>query len=139
MSKHTPFTALEHTFGVAPQEHYEIVTPPKQEVVAQQDADKRELQISKTEDYVETELINTVDQLNTAIDKVSELGELSEHPGAYRVLGELASTKVSALKELRELRKRDSKAIHVNATTNNTQVNATGFNLNDVLKALKNT
>ena len=126
----TQFTNLESTFGVVTQEKYEIL--PQKDI----EVELRNKQIIKTESYVEDELTNTVVQLNDAIDKVNELGTLSEHPGAYRVLGELASTKISALKELKELRKRE-KAIQVNATTNNTQVNATGFNLNDILKALK--
>jgi hypothetical protein len=129
MTNINPFGTLEKALSLEPQQHYEVVpsTPKTAE----------EERFASTADYIESRIKDTVDSLDDAIQKVNAIGELSEAPGAYRVIGELANAKISALKELRELRKVDKKSIQV-GTVNNTQVNApaAGMNLNDILKAL---
>jgi predicted transcriptional regulator len=128
----TPFKGLESALGVDPQPHYNVIPSNSQELSAE------EQQYAKTADWIEDKIKDTIEQLDDAIDKVAVIGELSENQGAYRVLGELANSKIGALKELRELRKVAQKQVNV-GTVNNTQVNAgvTGLSLNDVLKAMR--
>jgi hypothetical protein len=127
------FTQLEQTLGIKPQESYEIV-----QSIPNQPTTIEDTRVEENIDYVESELKDTIKQLDDSIEKVQAIGELSEAPGAYRVIGELASTKIAALKELRELRKKQQTTVNV-GTVNNTQVNATGaFNINDILKELRN-
>jgi hypothetical protein len=125
------FTQLENTLGIKPQENYEIIKS-----VPQQPTTIEDTRVEENIDYVESELKDTIKQLDDSIEKVQAIGELSEAPGAYRVIGELASTKIAALKELRELRKKQQTTLNV-GTVNNTQVNG-AFNINDILKELRN-
>jgi hypothetical protein len=128
------FTQLEQTLGIKPQESYEIV-----QSISNRPTTIEDTRVEENIDYVESELKDTIRQLDDSIEKVQSIGELSEAPGAYRVIGELASTKIAALKELRELRKKQQTTVNV-GTVNNTQVNTTGaFNINDILKELRNT
>ena len=130
MTSITPFKHLEQSLGIQPQSHYEIL--PAETTQPVEDA-----RVEQNIDYVETELKDTIRQLDDSIEKVQAIGELSEAPAAYRVIGELASTKIAALKELRELRKKQATQVNV-GTVNNTQVNSTGLNINDILKELRN-
>lgn len=130
MTTIAPFKQLEQSLGIQPQEHYDIIP------VDNKPAPVEDVRVEQNIDYVESELKDTIRQLDDSIEKVQAIGELSEAPGAYRVIGELASTKIAALKELRELRKKQATQVTV-GTVNNTQVNSTGMNINDILKALR--
>jgi hypothetical protein len=129
----TPFKQLENALGIQPQEHYNVLKVEENLPASIEDA-----RVEQNIDYVEVELKDTIRQLDDSIEKVQAIGELSEAPGAYRVIGELASTKIAALKELRELRKKQPSTAVTVGTVNNTQVNAGAFNINDILRELRN-
>lgn len=121
------FEALQQKFNTESIE-YSVVASNSSDVAVIDDG---------TSKYIEDELKDTVTQINDAADKILNLAEISEQPRAYEVYGTLLKTKIDALKELSTIRKQQDK--QVAGVINNTQINASGTNINEILKAMKGT
>jgi hypothetical protein len=120
------FGSLQQRFNAEPMEY--TILPSKT-------SNKVAVSTEVVDTYIEDELKDTVTQINDAADKILNLAKTSEQPKAYEVYGTLLKTKIDALKELNNIRKGTEK--QVAGVINNTQINASGTNINEILKAMR--
>jgi hypothetical protein len=120
------FDSLQQRFNAEPMEYTIVPSKAGNEVVVSAEV---------VDSYVEDALKDTVTQINDAADEILKLAEISEQPRAYEVYGTLLKTKIDALKELNNIRRGAEK--QVAGVINNTQINAAGTNINEILKAMR--
>jgi len=130
----TMFKSLEQTFNVE-EAQYEIIEskPISNDIVPVQESND----LDENEKYIELELKNAINTTNDASIKILELAEISESPRAYEVAATMIKTKLDALKELKDLRRKKPEQSTGNTVVNNTQINGVfPTNINEVLKKL---
>jgi hypothetical protein len=128
------FKSLEQTFNVE-EAQYEIIEskPISNDIVPVQESND----LDENEKYIELELKNAINTTNDASIKILELAEISESPRAYEVAATMIKTKLDALKELKDLRRKKPEQSTGNTVVNNTQINGVfPTNINEVLKKL---